>query len=94
MSDEQHGRVYVLRVAESLITGARQEAYGDAVTEFQKVAAAWSIMFGWDVDPEQVPQAMVLLKMIRLQQSPTHVDSWVDIAGYTALGAETACRQP
>lgn len=87
-------RKHVLRHAESLITGDRQETYGDAAVEFEKVAKAWSAVFGWNVTPEQVPQAMVLLKTIRLQQSPTHVDSWVDIAGYTALGAETACRQP
>lgn len=91
-SGHHSARDYVLYEARRLINGDRAEVYGDAATEFQKVALAWSAVFGWQVTPEQVPQAMVLLKMIRLQNRPTHVDSWIDMAGYTALGADTALR--
>lgn len=90
---EESARDFVLNRAKELINGDRQQVYGDAATEFTKVADAWRAIFGWDTYPEQVPQAMAVLKMIRLQNSPRHVDSWIDIAGYTALGAETAHYQ-
>lgn len=85
-------REYVLRKAAELVTNDRQEVYGDASEEFVKVAAAWSAVFGWDVRPDQVPLAMTLLKSVRLQNCPTHEDSWIDIAGYASLGLEVALR--
>lgn len=86
-------RDFTLDKAKELINGDRKSVYGDAATEFGKVADAWNAIFGWNVRVEQVPQAMAVLKMIRLQNSPDHIDSWIDIAGYTALGAETALRE-
>ena len=85
-------REHMLRKAAELVTGDRQAVYGDASEEFVKVAAAWSAVFGWDVRPEQVSLAMALLKSVRLQNCPTHDDSWIDIAGYAALGMEVALR--
>ena len=37
---------------------------------------------------------MIQVKIARLQESPDHVDSWTDIAGYAALGAQLAVTQP
>lgn len=85
-------RDYTLDRAKELINGERKGTYGDAAVEFAKVAEAWKSIFGWDVEPYQIPQAMAVLKIIRLQSSPNHEDSWVDIAGYTALGYETTLR--
>jgi hypothetical protein len=31
-----------------------------------------------------------LMKTARLQNMPSHADSWIDKAGYAACGAETA----
>ena len=33
---------------------------------------------------------MALLKIARVKYNPRHADSWVDIAGYAACGAECA----
>jgi hypothetical protein len=49
-------------------------------------------MSTWDgrFDPSDVAQMMVLMKIARLENSPHHLDSWVDVAGYAACGAELA----
>jgi hypothetical protein len=47
-------------------------------------------VFGQTVTPEQVALAMTCLKVARLIETPDHEDSWVDIAGYGACGAEIA----
>ena len=36
----------------------------------------------------QVYLCLNQLKVSRLIETPTHADSWVDIAGYAALGGE------
>ena len=46
---------------------------------------------GQDVTPEQV-LCMTCLKVARLMETPKHEDSWVDIAGYGACGAEIAIK--
>jgi hypothetical protein len=33
---------------------------------------------------------MVMLKIARIKAKPDHEDSWVDIAGYAAIGAEAS----
>ena len=45
---------------------------------------------GHDVDPEQVALCMAGIKIARLIQTPTHADSWLDLAGYAAVGSECA----
>jgi hypothetical protein len=39
-----------------------------------------------------VAAMLALLKIARLQQSPNHRDSWVDLAGYAACGAECGLK--
>lgn len=87
---EERTRTFTLRKADELINGDRQALYGDAAEEFEKVARAWSAMFGWEVYAYQVPLAMAVLKMIRAQKSPEHHDSYIDMAGYVALASEIA----
>ena len=36
---------------------------------------------------------IVVGKMARLRHDPAHTDSWVDVAGYAACGAEVATRE-
>jgi len=47
-------------------------------------------VLGQSVTPEQVVLCMTCLKVARLMETPDHEDSWVDIAGYGACGAEIA----
>jgi hypothetical protein len=44
------------------------------------------------LDSTDVAHLMVLLKVARSINNPQHKDSWIDIAGYAACGAETALR--
>ncbi|NAZ37131.1 DUF6378 domain-containing protein [Rubellimicrobium sp. CFH 75288] len=82
----------VLREAAAAITGDRQRDYGPARESFERTAALWSAALGRRVAPEQVALMLALLKVARLCTSPDHRDSWVDLAGYAALGAEVAAR--
>jgi len=68
----------------------RGENYGAVRENHQRIANLWSVVFGQTVTPEQVALAMTCLKVARLIETPDHEDSWVDIAGYGACGAEIA----
>lgn len=80
--------VQALEDAERLVLEDRREVYGDAKDNFDMIAALWEAAFGWSVDAGRVALAMDLVKTSRLAVSPNHWDSWVDKAGYSALGAE------
>lgn len=74
--------------ARLLVSSERAQEYGSAEENFERVARLWKAAFGWDVTLADVPLALDLLKTARLVSNPYHVDSWVDKAGYSALGAE------
>lgn len=80
----------VLQQAEHIVSDTRAAEYGDVTDNFQRIADLWRAAFGWELDAEDVALAMVLVKIARLRTNPLHHDSWVDIAGYAALGAEVA----
>ena len=44
------------------------------------------------IEPEDVAIMMALLKISRLAATPDHLDGWIDIAGYAALGGEISQR--
>ncbi len=83
-------RSKVLETANSLVAGDREQTYGDAAESFERIATFWSAIIGVDVTPTDVARCMIALKLSRLQGNDEHRDSWVDIAGYAALGAELA----
>lgn len=78
----------LLDEAKGLIYGDRAVAYGDYNVEAKRLADLWTAYLGVTITPEQVPAMMVLLKVCRLSNSPTHYDSWVDIAGYAGCAAK------
>jgi hypothetical protein len=61
----------------------RYSDYGDPVESFNRIALMWSAIAGADINPHQVAHMMIALKLSRLQADPTHLDSLVDIVGYT-----------
>ena len=83
-------RRYALRQAEEYVSGARNENYGTAEQNFSRIAALWTAYRdnGEMYTTADVANMMILLKVSRLNESPNHLDSWIDIAGYSALGAE------
>lgn len=76
--------------AKEIVNGARQKNYGKPEKNFKQIAIYWSIYLDHDVSATDVALMMVLMKLARLQNKPDHDDSWVDIAGYAANGAELA----
>lgn len=81
-------RKEILNKAESLVNGPRAKEYGDAHENHDRIAKMWSVLLDTEVSVEQVYQCMIAVKLARLTVTPEHEDSWVDIAGYAALGGE------
>lgn len=80
----------ILDTASELIDGQRARDYGDASESFGRVALIWSGVLGMKVSAAQVALCLAGLKLSRLAFTPDHADSWVDLAGYAALGGEVA----
>jgi hypothetical protein len=78
----------LLKLAESAVGAERQSQYGEPHDNFMLVADMWSAILGTHVTTERVALCQVALKLARLAFNPSHVDSWVDLAGYAAIGAE------
>lgn len=84
--------------------------YGRPENNFNRIASLWNAHMrnryaegiGGDttialptLDGADVSMMMVLMKVARLENTPDHKDSWIDIAGYAACGGElTAGRTP
>jgi hypothetical protein len=86
-------RSEVLREAEQLITGDRNQTYGDPTENFQNIADQWTVQFrhllkdGARFTPAHVAQGQILVKTSRMIAQPKR-DNYVDIAGYAACGWE------
>ena len=68
----------------------RAREYGHPEDNFGLIAALWSRYTERDISSADVAAMMILLKLARIEGNPRHADSWVDIAGYAACGAECA----
>ena len=80
-------REEILQTAENLINGARAKEYGDAQKNLQDIADLWTVILEKEVTLEQVALCMIMVKAARLMKT-NHLDSWIDICGYAALGGE------
>nr|DAH38049.1 MAG TPA: Nucleotide modification associated domain 1 [Caudoviricetes sp.] len=80
----------VLDTAKTYICGPREQTYGSAVDNFERIARLWSVYLSVPVSASDVACMMILLKMSRLNTTPDHTDSWIDIAGYAACGGEVS----
>lgn len=79
----------ILSEATHLVDGPRREAWGDPKVSFGRIAQLWTPIVG-EIEPWQVALCLAQLKVARALESPLSRDSWVDLAGYAALGAEVA----
>ncbi len=85
-------------------TADRGLNYGKPEDNFARIAAHWNAFlanrFGVNsegktyvtvvLSPTDVAIMMAGMKLARLEHQPDHMDSWVDLAGYAACGAEIA----
>ena len=88
-------RAALLREAESLTCGDRNNTYGPPTQDFERTAAMWNAMWGHKLregerfDPHDVASGVIAIKLSRLVWSPGKRDNWTDIAGYAACGWES-----
>lgn len=73
----------ILDEASRLVMGNRQADYGHPAEDFARTAGMWRALFGWDVKPEDVALAMVLVKLSR-EKHKSKRDNRVDGCGYLA----------
>lgn len=68
----------------------RERQYGSAGPHFARAAAMWSALLRCDVRAHHVPLCMMAIKALRVAETPELADSWIDLAGYAALGTQAA----
>lgn len=85
-------RASVLNEANKIVNGERANTYGGPENSFKTIAALWTAYSGVQHSPADVAVYLALLKVARLKNSPSHRDSWVDLAGYAACGAECGLK--
>ncbi len=72
----------ILREAERLVHGPRQEAYGHPIHDFTRTGRMWGAILGIpDVSPEKVGLMMVALKVSR-EVNQHNDENLIDGAGY------------
>lgn len=89
-------REELLDTATKLITEDRANEYDtkeDATKNFTRIGKLWEQVLGIEVPPEKVALCMVMVKVSRLLANPKHKDSYIDGAGYFALGGEIALSE-
>ncbi|AKC03090.1 phosphofructokinase [Gordonia phage Gsput1] len=83
-------KAQVLDQAKALLGGDRQDDYGDARENHERIARLWSEALGVKVEAWQVAVCMGMVKVSRAVQSPDKADTWVDMAAYAAIGGEVS----
>ena len=81
------GRATILAEAARLVSVDRAAQYGDAEESFCRIAGLWSAYLGIEIKATDVALMMCCLKISRAKGGGSG-DSWIDIAGYAALGGE------
>jgi hypothetical protein len=86
-------RARILRDAEQAVCSDRNEEYGEPIDNFGRWAGACNALGyrapgGRDLKPHDLAVIMGLGKLSRSVQSPDKQDTWVDLAGYAAVGYE------
>ncbi len=74
----------ILQEAFELITGTRDERYGDAWDDFGRQARLWSEVMHHPVTAQQVAMCMICTKLAREMHRPDY-DNRLDLIGYAAL---------
>lgn len=89
----------ILDVAKDLVYGDRNKTYGHPAENFQVTAEMWTAylrqrmategveIHSFVLTPEDVAMFMAMVKIARLANTPGHIDSLIDLAGYAATAA-------
>ena len=77
----------ILEETINIVTGQRQEDYGDKVVNHRNIAELWNAYLDMDIAPHDVAICMLLVKVARLKNRKTK-DCYVDMARYAAIAGE------
>lgn len=85
-------RSEVLAAADRLVHGDRNRDYGDPTQNHDNIGMIWGAILnlGEPIPAPVVAAMMAGVKLARIGHTPLHEDSWVDLAGYAAVGGEAA----
>ena len=86
-------REYCLDAAKKCVCQDRNNQYGEPEDSFKMIADFWSNYLGYPINTVDVAMMMALLKIARVAASKNRLgtaDSYIDLAGYAACGAEAA----
>lgn len=89
-------RAEILHAAEKCVCGQRETDYGTPEDNFKTIAELWEAYLNKActrgvnvrVEAKDVAVMMALLKIARIAAGGGKADSWIDLAGYAACGAE------
>jgi hypothetical protein len=90
-------RADILHAAEKCVCGQREQDYGTPEDNFETIAELWETYLrracvdeagGVYIDATDVAMMMALLKIARIAGGSGTRDSFIDLAGYAACGAE------
>lgn len=89
-------RADILHAAEKCVCGQRETDYGTPEDNFKAIAELWEAYLNKActrgvnvrVEAKDVAVMMTLLKIARIAAGGEKADSWIDLAGYAACGAE------
>ena len=79
----------VLKEANTIIYGDREKTYGHPAKNLQAIATMWDVYINNTnsdtITAKDVAAMMMLVKVARFANDPTHRDNLIDICGYAAL---------
>lgn len=81
-------RAECLHTAEEIVTKDRNSQYGEPEDCFTLIAKLWTAYTAVKLSSADVAAMMIMLKVARVRNGKVKEDSWVDMAGYAACGAE------
>jgi hypothetical protein len=71
----------------------RGQVYGHPKINQGRIAARLSNLFDFPITDYQACLALVEVKLARIQESPSHTDSYIDACAYLALAAQLRTEQ-
>lgn len=89
----KHTRASILATATDYVTLDRAADHGSMEDNFSTIAAYWNVHLGGAyVDAVDVGLMMAMVKLARAKSNKTHLDNFVDLAGYAACAGELAMK--
>lgn len=85
-------RTEILKTAQEYITKDRTATHGEAENNFNLIAELWSCYLNVPITEDDVAALMIMLKLARIKGNPAHIDHWLDICGYSAIGGELSVK--